>query len=1295
MIGLSPATTTATDTISVSATSSKAGFLSSRRGSTTLVSDGRRTPVESHRSSAPSSRRSSLITSTTLNAFLSSGSSDSVHASGTSITAENHGDLSAARAKSLANPSLSQTLPSSAASAVASAQQSAGRATSGGSWLLSSVEHAANIVVGGIASLVPLQGADSTFDDEDDESQTSGEFEGHENSAAHIQEGDEEDRLQQRRAKAVQSLAGILLVDPSLAQLFDLLSSSSFAPSSPSSSKIEQSITGAQAKLILQNAASAAASTAAVHSTHGAVDSLTQHRGSSTTIKEGSYSSKKETGGNSLSSSNSYAIASVTAPMGRSESEENVESIIVQKSLSAISSTANSTTSMTTSILTTSIDASAQSSVQPSNAVSSAATSGSAASNTATMNSTTPLPSTQIIEATKVPPNAVSSSSPITNISAPVPLAPAPVAPIPPSTAPSDASLDVSRFKTMLKMGVPQGAVRAKMTAEGIPAEVIEKTLQSGGRIETPPEPSSSSSEKEKPSTQIKPSESSMPPLSVAPPAPQEAVSAVAAEKAEHRRIRIEKLRKEQAEEAAEASKPLQDTALYGRFFKMLKVGTPLEQVRHSIVSAGFDVSLLDLDPTKPHPKPLSVLKEDSTYAKYFKMLKFGLPRETVGHKITGDGLDDIVLELDADAPLPPSLSASSLIQKSHQQAAEAEAALRNQSRILARRRKRLHWEQLPGERALRGDTIWSSAGSSQGSDGIGDLDDDLIDDEEEFLRLFTAEAVTAAASKEKKSEATTAASSKAGQPIVLLDSKRARGVGIALAKLRIPYESIRTCLVQLTVVVPGSSKELNLEALQVLEECLPTQEEVQTVKSYRGDKSKLGEAEKFFSVVCDVPKAKARASALAFQAQFGSRTSEVENRVNALSEACKAVKASKRLRKVLEAVLKLGNKLNAEDAGSKSGAKVAAFTLNSLLKLSQTKAFDGKVSVLNYLAQILARKEPDSLLIGSELLPLISPAARYDIHGLKEDVAGLRKDLGNIERLVREQARSSSSSTSASSSSVTGQMSPVSTSDSSISLVGGGGGGGEGDMSSTGGSEALTSFVARAQTAISALGNRTEASAAAFVDLVAFFGEDENMAVETFFSTLSAFLRALDRAKDENAEQEARAVREARRATTVAAVAASQSVNPSTSAAAPPLPPPPQTPLSSSTSEIASEQKGPRSIFDTPPTSAASTLSPSSIRGALFGTGGDVVDGSSSSRSKLEALFQAKSNFITRTGGLPNSTAATRPPIIVNKVQPTFPTPVLAAETQVIPAEASTSEEAEPMSALMLAIKNRKKRID
>ena len=1283
ILGLSPATV---DSDSATATSASiAGVSSTRRGSSIALSDVRRTPVEHHRSSAPSSRRSSLVTSTTLHAFLSSGSSETAHTA-SSISAANHGDLSAARARSLAHPSLSQSLPSSAASAVATAQQSATRASGGSSWLLSSVEHAANMVVGGIASLVPLQGADAKWDDDQDEEDlgNSDDLEGLSNNDL---QGDEEDRLQQRRAKAVQSLAGILLVDPALAQLFDLLSSSSLAPST--SSKVERSISGAQAKLIIQNAHAAASALSGTSSTNA----IESHSLSHTFIGTPSGSVKKTEFG---------SISNISLGPVVTDEEKKLSPGIKSGVTTSLSVSVNATTSSNkiTSLTTTSLSSDDTSSQKIVAGIDTAVSqtfsqppllqkiesnqhiSNSTSSVTHGSASASSVPAT-----TSIAPSSVSAAPSLSlplPASVPVPVPPPPVAPS--STVTTDLSPDVSRFKTMLKMGVPQGAVRAKMTAEGISADVIERTLQNGGRSENiPSNLESTEKSTEKPSL-LKTSEAPLLPNS-APATSQEMVSAAATEKAEQRRIRIEKLRQEQSEEAIEASKPLQDTALYGRFFKMLKVGTPMDQVRHSVISAGFDISLLELDPTKPHPKPPIMLKEDSTYAKYFKMLKFGLPRETVGHKISGDGFDDIVLDLDAESPLPPSLSASSLIQKSHQQAAEAEAALRNQSRILARRRKRLHWEQLPGERALRGDTIWSSAGSSQGNDGFGDLGDDLIDDEEEFLRLFTAEAVSAAASKEKKSEAAAGTGNgKTGQPVVLLDSKRARGVGIALAKLRISYESIRTCLVQLTVIVPGTTKELNLEALQVLEECLPTQEEVQTVKSYRGDKAKLGEAEKFFTVVGDVPKAKARASALAFQAQFGTRTADVENRVNALTEACKAVKASKRLRKVLEAVLKLGNKLNAEETGSKNGgAKVAAFTLNSLLKLSQTKAFDGKVSVLNYLVQILARKEPDSLLIGSELLPLVSPAARYDIHGLKEDVAALRKDLGNIERLVREQARSLPGITSSS-----GPTSPVSHSLTESTGGGGGGGGGEGDLASSSGTEALTSFVARAQAAISALGVRTESAATSFSDLVAFFGEDENMAVETFFSTLSAFLRALDRAKDENTEQEARAIREARRATAVAVLAAQISTSSTSSMGAPILSLHPQTPIASASVDVITK-KEPGSIFDTPPTVAV--LSPTTIRGSLFG---NEIESSTSSKSKLEALFQAKSNFITRTGGIP-STSAPRPPTTTSKTTLSQPSAPAVLPPTVVPpiAQPSSTEDVEPMSAIMLAIKNRRKRED
>jgi hypothetical protein len=75
--------------------------------------------------------------------------------------------------------------------------------------------------------------------------------------------------------------------------------------------------------------------------------------------------------------------------------------------------------------------------------------------------------------------------------------------------------------------------------------------------------------------------------------------------------------------------------------------------------------------------------------------------------------------------------------------------------------------------------------------------------------------------------------------------------------------------------------------------------------------------------------------------------------------------------------------------------------------------------------------------------------------------------------------------------------------------------------------------------------------------------------------------------------------------------------------------------------------------------------------------------------------LFQAKSNFITRTGGLPTTSATTRPVVNNTKVPTSVIPPPVPVESQTNSSEVSTSEEAEPMSALMLAIMNRKKRID
>ena len=83
--------------------------------------------------------------------------------------------------------------------------------------------------------------------------------------------------------------------------------------------------------------------------------------------------------------------------------------------------------------------------------------------------------------------------------------------------------------------------------------------------------------------------------------------------------------------------------------------------VKNAMVRDGLDPNILDMDPDKPlnseEPEDTGPpLKEDPKYAKYFKMLKLGLPIGAVKNAITRDGLDPAVMDLDHDKSLASQL---------------------------------------------------------------------------------------------------------------------------------------------------------------------------------------------------------------------------------------------------------------------------------------------------------------------------------------------------------------------------------------------------------------------------------------------------------------------------------------------------------------------------------------------------------------------------------------------------------------------------------------------------------------
>jgi len=112
---------------------------------------------------------------------------------------------------------------------------------------------------------------------------------------------------------------------------------------------------------------------------------------------------------------------------------------------------------------------------------------------------------------------------------------------------------------------------------------------------------------------------------------------------------------------------PLKDDPEYAKYFKMLKMGMPLAQVEHAMKRDEKDPLVLKLDPEKsleeqipeqPENDPGDIaLKEDPEYEKYFRMLKMGLPKDAVKNALVRDGKDPSIIDLDPTRSLSSQLS--------------------------------------------------------------------------------------------------------------------------------------------------------------------------------------------------------------------------------------------------------------------------------------------------------------------------------------------------------------------------------------------------------------------------------------------------------------------------------------------------------------------------------------------------------------------------------------------------------------------------------------------------------------
>ncbi|ETO70863.1 hypothetical protein F444_12701 [Phytophthora nicotianae P1976] len=484
---------------------------------------------------------------------------------------------------------------------------------------------------------------------------------------------------------------------------------------------------------------------------------------------------------------------------------------------------------------------------------------------------------------------------------------------------------------------------------------------------------------------------------------------------------------------------PLKDHPTYEKYFKMLKVGLPAPVVKHKMQSENVDPSILDMDPNKPLPEtPAPALDDEAEAAyqaqvkeyeakhgKYLQMVKVGLPPAVVEHKMRMDGVDPTWLQGPPKRPEPKPAAASEVTEEeriAHRKkyhkyfqmlrlglprgaveqkmrmagldpaelngprraavpAEQPKKALKRKDSI----RKKLHWE---GKRTrARRDSLW-------GGDTVDEAKEQVQISEESRAMLEKLFVKDLTESKKRnattKSEGATAAKKKKAM-VQLIDMKKSQNIAITLARVKLSFPELKREILAMNSTVLSPSQ------VRSLMDMWPDRKEMEAVNAFKGDMASIGTAEQFLVEVRNVPRFQEKLGCLVFKQEFPSRVQELRESLGLVTRGVYQVCSSAELRQLFIYILQIGNLLNFGGDDEQQG--VDAFSLGSLVKFSQTKAFVGGITFLQYVVQSIERDVPHLAHFYKDI-DLISKCSKVAYTSLASEKNGLEAGL---QKLLRE----------------------------------------------------------------------------------------------------------------------------------------------------------------------------------------------------------------------------------------------------------------------------------------------------
>ncbi|KFV75331.1 Protein diaphanous 1, partial [Struthio camelus australis] len=266
---------------------------------------------------------------------------------------------------------------------------------------------------------------------------------------------------------------------------------------------------------------------------------------------------------------------------------------------------------------------------------------------------------------------------------------------------------------------------------------------------------------------------------------------------------------------------------------------------------------------------------------------------------------------------------------------------------------------------------------------------EDRFENDELFAKLtLTFSAQTKSKKDQEGGEEKKMAQKKKVKELKVLDSKTAQNLSIFLGSFRMPYEEIKTVILEVNEAV------LTESMVQNLIKQMPEPEQLKMLAELKDEYNDLAESEQFGVVISSVSRLRPRLNAILFKLQFNEQVENIKPEIVSVTAACEEVRKSESFSGLLEFILLVGNFMN---AGSRN-AGAFGFNISFLCKLRDTKSSDQKLTLLHFVAEQCEQSYPKLLTFPDELIH-VEKASRVSAENLQKNLDMMKKQISDVER--------------------------------------------------------------------------------------------------------------------------------------------------------------------------------------------------------------------------------------------------------------------------------------------------------